>query len=565
MGQGLPCSEQIEAFRSTGWGRGTMGTWLLALWVALGPASAQVVDLSGEWQMLLVPSVLEAAEPPAARDFEQGVALPGFVTVNGVSEIPGQTRRATEPVPDPKPGRRSGTVLDSASVRRVDLQTSPAVPRGVVWFSREVDVPGWWQGERVALSLESVSGETRVWVDGRAAGRWPADPNAPDLDLTEVLVPGRHRLVLRVENRLDSIAAGGTEGAVKPGRGPWLGILGRMELRASPKVRLDPVRVFRGNADRGLRLEVSIENLLAGVGTAGLRVEVESPSEPRGRRTLIHRSQVVLGYGRTEVAVEVPIPEPPPEPAREPSGFGRLRLSLSGAVLDRGVQHEATIAFRVPHSLLGKGPPPPWSDSGARGAGEEWTVDVAAVPEAPPAGVRVVHRFDEFARSELESGHSVLLLPDPNRRARVPSPAEELSHHAEHPVFRGIPSDASAVWYWRELLSGADWFLLEGIRGPESKGSGRVSGPALGWTGSGTNSEIRPLWLEARVGRGRLAIVSLDLETDLEHRPLTRAFRSRLLRYLGSGDFRPRTRIAAAKLASWLGATTNRGPTGGTP
>lgn len=565
MGQGVSDSGQPQAGQGTGRSWGPLWTWWLAFVLGLGRASAQVVDLSGEWQMLLVPSLLEAAEPPAARDFEQRVALPGFVTGNGVSEIPGQTRRAIEPVPDPKPGRRSGTVLESAPVRRVDLQTAPAVPRGVVWFSREVDVPGWWQGERVALSLESISGETRVWVDGRAAGRWPDDPNAPDLDLTEVLFPGRHRLVLGVENRLDPIAAGGPQGAVNSGRGPWLGVLGRMELRASPKVRLGPVRVFRGNADRSLRLEISVENLLAGVGTAGLTMEAESPADRRGLRARVHRSEVALGYGRTEVTVEVGIPEPQFELARGPSGFGRLHLSLSGAVLDRGVQHEATVSFRVPQPSSGKALPPPGAESGAKGAGEEWTVDPDAVPEAPPDGVRVVHQIDDFARSELELGRSVLLLPDPNRRLHIPSPAKGLTYHAEHPVFRGIPSDASAVWHWRELLSGADWFRLQEIPGPESKGSGRVSGPALGWTGSGTNSGIRPLWLEARVGRGRLALVSLDLETDLEHRPLTRAFRSRLLRYLESGEFRPRTRIAAAKLASWLGATTNRGPTGGTP
>lgn len=563
---GHPGPEPVRSIADASRGLAGTAMGLLALVLGLVRSSAQVVDLSGEWQMLLVPPGRELAEPPPAHEFGQTVRLPGFVTEASLTGRPGKSPTAIEPVADADPGRRPGTGGAPAAVRQVDLRisNSPAVPRGWVWFSREVEVPGWWQGDRVALSLESVSGETRVWVDGHTAGHRPADPDAADLDLTEVLVPGRHRLVLRVDNRPapGSAAAGGEAGVVS--QVPWLGVLGRMELRASPKVRLGRVRVLPGNGDRSLRLEVPLENLLAGVGSAGLGVEPDRAVHASWPGGLIHRSEVTLGFGTTQVTVEVPLPEPLSGQASDPFGFGRLRLSLSGTVLDRGVQHETAVAFRLPRPLPAVGSFG-GSDSRALGVSGEWTVDPAAVPEAPPAGVRIVHRFDAQARSELEQGRIVLLLPNALGRVQVPWPATGLVYSPEHPVFRDIPIDDAAFWYWHELLSGAGWSELDGVPTSRTGTSGRGSGPVLAWRGSGTAAAIRPLWFEARVARGRLAVVALDLETGLEHRPLTRAFRSRLLRHLGSAEFRPQTRFDAAVLADWLGAPTNRGQPAITP
>jgi hypothetical protein len=54
--------------------------------------------------------------------------------------------------------------------------------------------------------------------------------------------------------------------------------------------------------------------------------------------------------------------------------------------------------------------------------------------------------------------------------------------------------------------------------------------------------------LEARVGKGKLLICSIDLEHDLEHRPATRQFRYSLLKYMHSGAFHPGTEISPAMI-----------------
>jgi hypothetical protein len=48
---------------------------------------------------------------------------------------------------------------------------------------------------------------------------------------------------------------------------------------------------------------------------------------------------------------------------------------------------------------------------------------------------------------------------------------------------------------------------------------------------------------EARVGSGRLAICSMDIESDLDERPVARQFRHSLMAYLKSDAFAPKHRV----------------------
>jgi hypothetical protein len=53
------------------------------------------------------------------------------------------------------------------------------------------------------------------------------------------------------------------------------------------------------------------------------------------------------------------------------------------------------------------------------------------------------------------------------------------------------------------------------------------------------------LVFEARVGKGRLLVVSIDLERDLEANPVVRQMRHSLLRYAASDRFEPKVEVAA--------------------
>jgi hypothetical protein len=54
---------------------------------------------------------------------------------------------------------------------------------------------------------------------------------------------------------------------------------------------------------------------------------------------------------------------------------------------------------------------------------------------------------------------------------------------------------------------------------------------------------------EAKVGKGKLLICSIDIENDLKNRPATRQFRQSLMNYLVSSEFNPQWEIKPEAIA----------------
>jgi hypothetical protein len=56
------------------------------------------------------------------------------------------------------------------------------------------------------------------------------------------------------------------------------------------------------------------------------------------------------------------------------------------------------------------------------------------------------------------------------------------------------------------------------------------------------------LVVEAKVGKGKVLICSIDLKTDLEKRPVARQFLYSLERYVSSKEFAPKRSVNIASL-----------------
>ncbi|HWL17510.1 MAG TPA: hypothetical protein VNR00_18015, partial [Opitutus sp.] len=146
---------------------------LLSLTVS-AVAAPSIIDLAGDWQVSL--------QPPAAENATwHSIRLPGTLTDAGLGE-PLQKK------PD----------LTLATLAHLQAKFSHIGP---AWYRREIVIPPDWAGRRIRLELGRVLWESQVWVDGREAGR--ADSLvAPHIhDLSAWLPPGRHVLLVRIDNR----------------------------------------------------------------------------------------------------------------------------------------------------------------------------------------------------------------------------------------------------------------------------------------------------------------------------------------------------------------------------
>ncbi|HKP82697.1 MAG TPA: discoidin domain-containing protein [Pyrinomonadaceae bacterium] len=130
---------------------------------------------------------------------------------------------------------------------------------GVAWYQREINLYQYQQARRFVLSLERPHWETTVWLDGEKIGsnRSLVAPHVYELGMVS---PGRHRLTIRVDNRMimpyrpDAHSVSDSLGA------SWNGITGRIELIDTGRVWIDDVQVFPNLAQKKMLIKVRIGN-----------------------------------------------------------------------------------------------------------------------------------------------------------------------------------------------------------------------------------------------------------------------------------------------------------------
>src|SRR6185503_19251199 len=110
------------------------------------------------------------------------------------------------------------------------------------------------------LRLERPLWETTVWVDAKLIGSQQSLV-APHLYDLSTVSPGRHRVTIRVDNRMilpyrpDAHSVSDSLGA------SWNGIVGQIQLEETDRVWIDDAQVFPNLKTRTLRIKVHIGNV----------------------------------------------------------------------------------------------------------------------------------------------------------------------------------------------------------------------------------------------------------------------------------------------------------------
>lgn len=235
------------------------------------------------------------------------------------------------------------------------------------------------------------------------------------------------------------------------------------------------------------------------------------------------------------------------------------------------------------------------------GTSNSWEIWV--YPDEQPAvpdNVRIAYRYDEPVRDALARGERVLLFSDPtkglyriDRTMLGPDSIRlfevrkgqnalagtflptfwnlRLFHQVgtlgllcdkDHPALAAFPTDAWSDWQWADLVgrySAADSFRTAGAPEPYcsdmEKAWGDVGGRSKAIVLNDAPEGFRPIVqaidnyernyrlgviFETRVGKGRLLVCAMDLDSDARNRPAARQLRSSLLQYMAGDGFAPR-------------------------
>jgi len=214
-------------------------------------------SLAGKWEVRLDPKSIGQSQNWTALDvhFEQSMELPGTTDQAGLG-IP----LATLPA------------MGKDGLSRLYRKNSYI---GAAYYRRRIEIPRDWSNRRVTLSLERVLWESQVWLDGKEIGRQDSLSTPHLFDLSHTATPGIHDLVIRVDNR-PLIDTGRSHAYIEDTQSIWNGIIGKIEIKATPLVWIDHVSIDPDPAKASATIEIG--NASAATGNGTLSAELMGPS-----------------------------------------------------------------------------------------------------------------------------------------------------------------------------------------------------------------------------------------------------------------------------------------------
>lgn len=214
-------------------------------------AQRNTMDLSGKWGFGLTQSVTN-----------DSVFLPGTMDTN-------------------RKGDLNDNHTETTQLSRKYTYAGPA------YYSKTIDIPKSWRGKSITLTLERTR-PTTVWVDGKRVGSCSYLSTAHHYDLSKVMAPGRHKLIIMVDNG-DSIPSqikSNSHACTESTQTNWNGILGNINLEATSPLNIVSLKTEPDAKSR----------------TINITAHISDPSLIKSKQSLIltagnHRKELKLTKG----------------------------------------------------------------------------------------------------------------------------------------------------------------------------------------------------------------------------------------------------------------------------
>ena len=244
------------------------------------PARAGVQSLAGQWRFSLDRDDAGVKETWFASDLSAAtrIALPGILQGQGYGDDIVADTAFVAALPRDMAWYKLPQYAAYTKPGHVEVPyLSQPVKHylGVAWYQRDVEIPAAWSGKRVGLTLERTRWQTDVYLDEKEMGTCHSLVAPHEYELGMV-APGKHRLSVRIDNRMilpyrpDGHSVSDGEG------GTWNGIVGRIELAATSPVWIEDAQVFPNVGDKTARIKVRIGNATGSAGSGTVAVGAKS-------------------------------------------------------------------------------------------------------------------------------------------------------------------------------------------------------------------------------------------------------------------------------------------------
>ena len=223
--------------------------------------ASELLSLAGEWRFALDRDDLGTNENWFKKSLPDKIQLPGILEAQGYGDEISIKTPWVLSLYDHFWYLRAiyAPYTNAGSVKVPFLCQPPRHYVGVAWYQRDINIPAGWKGERVVLFLERPHWKSTVWLDDKEIGSDISLCSPHEYDFG-VVKPGRHRLTVRVDNRMILPYRPDAHSVSDSLDDAWNGIVGKIQLRATPRVWVDNVQIFPDAKNRRIKARMSLHN-----------------------------------------------------------------------------------------------------------------------------------------------------------------------------------------------------------------------------------------------------------------------------------------------------------------
>ena len=280
--------------------------------VSCNPGTEQHMDLSGQWNVKLDRDDEGVAGQWYLTRFTEMLALPGSLAENGMGDAVTANTVWTSNMVDSSwytadkyaPYREEGNI-------KIPFWLQPEKRYvGAAWYQKEIQVPRSWINRHHVLYLERPHWETRVWIDDQEIGMRNSLGTPHTYALDKPLNPGRHRITIRVDNRIKEINPGVNAHSIADHtQSNWNGIAGDLSIRSYPLVCIENVRLFPDVEAHMVKAQITLRNLTGEAQPCTLTLRSQSEGSGEKLEKLEHTFH--LEEGKKEMILDLPYPMGP--------------------------------------------------------------------------------------------------------------------------------------------------------------------------------------------------------------------------------------------------------------
>lgn len=222
------------------------------------------IDLSGRWGFRIDREDKGVNEQWYNRTAEEYINLPGSMPEKGKGDDVSVHTQWTGSLYDSSyyVNPRMAVYRQPGNMKLPFFLTPDKHYVGVAWYTKEVTIPAGWRNRHIELLLERPHIETTLWVDGKEAGRQYSLSVPHVYDLTPLLSPGKHRIAIRIDNRIkeEYFVGPDSHSITDQTQGNWNGIVGKIALQSTPKTYFSDIQIYPDVKGKQARVKMQVES-----------------------------------------------------------------------------------------------------------------------------------------------------------------------------------------------------------------------------------------------------------------------------------------------------------------